>query len=448
MLRARLVVCLAVVLAGCASPLDEASVASTDDPFAQLRALIAPTGHEGYEPSIGITKDGSIFVLGGNELLRSRDAGASWEVVNDFHDWAGQRTTFGTSDPWLWVDPVTDRVFVAHNFPRLVCVFVAWSDDAGETFSPNVPACPTPVSDFHKLVTGPPGPEFNPEAGGAFERVVYMCYVKPVTVSDVLVRYGTSCSASYDGGATWKNEAHLGQSVVVAGQPSIGECPGGAGPLAVSPDGVVVLGDSTTCSFRSRDSGLTWDQLPVLPSDGMIQFGRDGLLYEVSILEEELRMHRSPDEGTTWEGPWSFPLPGIRSSAYPAMIAGDAGRIVVKFLGAEENADTDRELPATTRWHAWFVTSDNADAAEPTFTLHRATPDDAPLHVGCISRERPCLWMGDFAMMTEAPDGTPNAAFPDTCNEGCEGDPAAAPSDRPTQLTVVALPGWTLRAAG
>src|ERR671919_545541 len=40
-----------------------------------------------------------------------------------------------TSDPMLWVDPTTDRVFTNHMWPVLGCAVNIISDDNGESWS-------------------------------------------------------------------------------------------------------------------------------------------------------------------------------------------------------------------------------------------------------------------------------------------------------------------------
>ena len=102
-----------------------------------------------------------------------------------------------------------------------------------------------------------------------------------------------------------------------------------------------------------------------------------------------------------------------------------------------------------TAWHAWLVAVEGADGDAPVSVAYRATPEDAPIHVGCTSRLPPCPFMGDFVTMAALPDGTPYVVFPDTCNEGCEGKADATAEDIGAPFaTVVGLHGWSLRPGG
>src|SRR5688572_19335865 len=71
----------------------------------------------GAEPNIGITSTGAAFVTGFEQTYRSRDHGRTWEIVFDQYaqDDMAPGDPFdpilGSSDPMLWVDTDTDRVY-------------------------------------------------------------------------------------------------------------------------------------------------------------------------------------------------------------------------------------------------------------------------------------------------------------------------------------------------
>ncbi|MBT6645129.1 MAG: hypothetical protein HOB52_04945, partial [Euryarchaeota archaeon] len=78
---------------------------STEGIPLELNFTFSDTGVDGPEPSIGITSSGCMFFVAMAKVMRSCDGGESWEDVANY---ASAPTT---SDPYLWVDPVTDRIF-------------------------------------------------------------------------------------------------------------------------------------------------------------------------------------------------------------------------------------------------------------------------------------------------------------------------------------------------
>ncbi len=429
--------------------------------WATLHAVGVPT----TEPSIAVTSDGSIFVIAGGDVMRSQDDGATWEMVQSYAVVRERTVTYPVGgwnpgipfslDPWIWADRITDRVYVDHL--TLACTTVAWSDDVGESWSPAwAGACGSPLADFQKLVTGPPGPEPNVKAGMLHASVAYLCYNKPVfdiTGTVPAGRYGLACAASYDGGLVWENEKMLSQVVVVAGDPVAGDCAGGAWIPAVAPDGTVVIrsqgwgGDH--CLFRTRDSGATWERIGTGADFGgsHLAFDDAGTLYAMSPWwQTGLRISVSHDQGETWEAPFTVQPPGVYAPMLANFVAGDAGKLFIAFWGTSDEMETAYDGQDDTRWHAWLVAIEGADTDSPMSVAYRATPDEAPMHIGPGGADtRSGVWLGDFITATIGPDGTPYVVFPATCNEGCAGNPDATRADLKKLGTVVALRGWSAR---
>jgi hypothetical protein len=75
------------------------------------------TGYGSAESTLGIAKDGSLFFAPafapeGNGVLRSRDHGRNWQLlVPSWADGAGHKK----AQPYLFLDPSTDRVFFASS---------------------------------------------------------------------------------------------------------------------------------------------------------------------------------------------------------------------------------------------------------------------------------------------------------------------------------------------
>ncbi|HET6405544.1 MAG TPA: sialidase family protein [Candidatus Thermoplasmatota archaeon] len=466
-MRAPLALAFVLLAAGCVGagvdpatvPSPGASVLAYRDVDGILQALplpssvatvtLHPLGVPTVEPSIAVTSSGALFVAADEDILRSTDDGATWERVQSYakaRDVPGVGNVPFTLDPWVWADAATDRVFTDHL--TLACTTVAWSDDDGDTWSPDWPlACGTPLTDFQKLVTGPPGPEPNPKAGAAFGSVVYLCYNK-VVPGFVAARYGLACAASYDGGRVWENEHLLSQSVWVGEQEVVQGCMGGAWIPAVAPDGTVVIRSQPGCMFRTRDSGASWQQVGTGPDfQGTIfSFDDAGTLYALSAWwDPPLRVSVSRDQGETWETPFLVQPPGAHAPMFPTLVAGAAGKLFIPLWATSEEIASGFDSSDDTVWHAWLVAVEGADTDAPTSVAYRATPDGAPMHIGHAARGMGSFFLGDFVTAAIGPDGTPYVVFPQTCNERCQGKEDPGRRDLEQLGTVVALRGWAMR---
>src|SRR6185503_5405287 len=92
---------------------DAAAVAGAPD------AHLWRTGYGGWEPTLGLTRDGTIFFDARNSnadpgIVRSRDAGVTWENVNP----PAHKVSL---DPYLWVDQATGRIFDSDIDPTVTC---------------------------------------------------------------------------------------------------------------------------------------------------------------------------------------------------------------------------------------------------------------------------------------------------------------------------------------
>jgi hypothetical protein len=130
------------------------------------------TGIEAAEPTLGVTKQGTVFFVGFgglqmSQIVRSRDGGQTWEPTNPVTPAENDTTSF---DPYIHVDPDTGRVFNA-DLSLVACSIISTSDDEGETFLANGEVCQH--TDHQNLFTGPP-PAGTPAPVG-YPNVVYYC---------------------------------------------------------------------------------------------------------------------------------------------------------------------------------------------------------------------------------------------------------------------------------
>jgi hypothetical protein len=406
--------------------------------------------HSGAEPNIGITSDGSIFVTSGSVVMRSQDEGRTWASV--------QEHMFLNSDPMLWVDTDTDRVYHAPMFPILLCSTLYWSDDFGATWATNPSAvCGRGAYDHQKVATARPGPDAPATAGTLWPTVVYSCY------NGVAV---TNCAVSYDGGLTWPIDRPTQVNVVPTESPGLATgCGSGQnGHPTGAPDGTVVFARNAPGCPRpfltvSRDSGLTWsvvlgpDTANPQALDPEVAFTPDGTLYMLYQDEQfnEL-LARSADMGQTWDGPWVVSPPGVTSTSFQALGTGSDGRIAMGFLGTRDGEGSPSDVNDTARWHLYFVTSGDANATEPTFTSYQATPDADPVQIGCVFQgggSNPCRNLLDFIDGAVAPDGTFFVAYTEGCvSDDCLKPDATGEDSRARTTSVGVLRGWSLYRPG
>ncbi len=415
-----------------------------------LDAIIFDTGATGGEPTMGITSDGTLFTIARDLTMRSRDAGATWDIAYDFSLKGSPVDPLFTADPMVHVDAVTDRVFTNHMFPVLLCSRIAWSDDNGDSWMDRDGACGAPPFDYQKLGSGVPGPKANPFVG-AYPSVTYLCHNRNVFAVAPVYFLSSGCVVSYDGGLTWPVDR-------IAARHDVHGCGGVTSFPVVAPDGVAVLPFGNGCStFHmavSEDSGLSWNVVKVPGKTGMISttpsvaFTPDGTLYAAWNGYDNLPyIARTRDLGKSWDGPWQVAPQGVTSAMFTTLRAGDDGRIAMAFHGSRDTAEYPANAPADSRWHLFAVASLDAGSDAPTFMSMQMTPDDDPVQVGPICHSGGCRNLLDFIGSAVAPDGAFHVAFADGCTDRCAGNASAKPDDsRDARVKVARLDGVRLTA--
>lgn len=428
---------------GCGSDL---AVAHTADgrivasPLAVVGCLNA-IGAPSFEPTIGITSDGSVFVYPASPLglpgtvsgARSRDAGATWEILTP--NTAGAPTHPYTQDPFLFVDPVTDRVF-AEDLLLVppTCGMMSFSDDLGSTWTHTQSGCGN--VDHVSIFTGPA--KSTPTVG--YPHLVHRCAISGGAVAGASSM--VTCQRSADGGMTWLPPG-TSPFVFVPGAlqgiaPSEGPlrpCSGGNGHGVTDADGTVLL-PRGHCGQPwlaiSADEGLTWDTVQVSdlgnacdPSlcehDAGVGVDANGTVYYAWVSAERwLVLSRSRDGGHTWDEALNVTAPGLNEAALVQLAAGGAGKVALAYLGTSTSPRGifDPGEYQETLWHPYMAVSYDADAEQPTFHTARLTPADDALVRGTCGPLR-CGAVYDFIDVRIAPDGTPWAPYVDGCFAAC-----------------------------
>ena len=369
--------------------------ASIDVEPIDMTFFASSVGEDAAEPSIGITSTGCIFFIAFEKVMRSCDYGETWEEKQDPIQCAPT-----TSDPYGWVDPITDRVFGVQMM-GLETSWICWSDDDGETWQGNPhDSGTTPLNDHIKLATGPWTDAGYGLVGqfsqSIYETAVYYCYNKIV---------GIFCFTSFDGGATFEAGGQIVGLATTNG--------GLHGAISTAPDGTVYVTPRvpTPTVIVSKDNGFSWFErtmgedvgTPDPRKNSEISTDTDSNAYHVwTGADEGIYLARSTDSGESWEQESLRISPAeVISTAFPQTDAGDPGRFAVTYLGSENSSllgepDLDGNpwdgnghyAPNDVHYHLYVTFSLNALDEEPVFHTRRLTTD--PVQVGAI-----CLNSGD-----------------------------------------------------
>ncbi|HEY6139167.1 MAG TPA: Ig-like domain-containing protein [Thermoanaerobaculia bacterium] len=327
---------------------------------------------------------------------------------------AGSPRVYG--DPILFTDHDTGRTFISQLLGLTPLQSgTDLTDDDGKTIIPTVPSgIPSGVD--HETIGG--GPYHAPlPQGVVYKNAVYYCS------QDLLNAVPANCSLSLDGGLTW------GPAVPTASATGT-QCGGGIhGHVKVGPDGTVYVphrfcnATGTTQGLAiSSTNGVTWTSSSIPgTSDGnwdpSVGIGKDGAIYfGMDDHDRHPRIATSHDGGQTWSTPVDVGAPfHIERTAFPAVVAGDAGRAAFAFLGTP--AEGDDQSPAYNgEWHLYLATTFDGGQNWSTSDL---TPND-PVQRGAICASGPSCTaqlrnLLDFFDATIDKEGRVVIGFADGC---------------------------------
>ncbi|MEA3143972.1 MAG: hypothetical protein QOG31_1296 [Thermoplasmata archaeon] len=446
-------VLLAALLSGCAQGPKTPTTATTAPGAATpMTFFVHDVGAKGPEPSIGVTSDGAIFFQALEKTMKSSDGGTTWRNVN------APYSLPTTLDPFLWVDPVTDRVFA--NQLYVACSYLTFSDDGGATWLANPAACGTPANDHQKVTTGP-YVEGSPLALAATgHRNVYpnVVYYAVNGLADSRV------AMSIDGGATFPFVAET-NPVDLPNQEKPDCAAGLHGSITAAPDGTVYVPLRSACAgpkaktsggpvvARSLDNGLTWATTVVGGSVGTsdhdknpeLGIDRNNTLYLVwPGGDNRLYLSHSADHGAGWSPP-VLVTPELGTVTMPVVQAGSPGRIAIAYYGIDNRTElaVPDKVNETARWSLFVTYSLDALAETPTFHTTKVTGDD-PIQVGAISTNTGDAPAGsrnllDFIDMVIDRDGRAFVAFADGCTSAACHAAGAKPTDSRDALGTVAI---------
>jgi hypothetical protein len=343
-------------------------------------------------------------------------ATATWE------DKSFTTTSLQSLDAILFTDRFTSRTFVSQLTGQ--DSLSAFSDNDGDSWTPSQGGgIPSGVD--HETVAG--GPYHAPLTGGtpAYADAVYYCS------QDVVTAF---CARSDDGGLTYG-----------AGVPTWTSqtCGGLHGHVKVSPADGTVYVPNKSCESKqgvavSQDNGITWT-VSIVPGtaagewDPSVGIATDGTVY---FGDDDGSGHAlvsvSHDHGTSWTTPTdvgAFAAPqqstdtaGVKSTAFPAVVAGDPMRAAFIFLGSTFGAGGGGDDP---NWGGlWHLYSSHTYDGGATWTTYDVTGNDpvqrhatiCSFGINCANGTRNLL---DFNDATIDQDGRVVIAYADGCVGQC-----------------------------
>jgi PKD repeat protein len=376
-------------------------------------------GGSAGEPSIGVGRLGAhhvpnaaMYIAGLQVLRMTRDEclSDSRQETDAWIDKTAPNNGITTLDPILYTDVRTGRTFASQLAGK--CSLMSFSDDDGESWTPSQ-GCGINAGVDHQTVGSGPFPASDPVGGIGYPDATYYCS------QDAAI---AQCALSRDGGLAF------GPAIPIY---NATQCGGLHGHVKVAPDGTVYVPNRNCQGFQgvavSTDSGTTWTVRTVpgsasSGSDPHLGIGPDNKLY-FAFSAGSTWVATSTDHGQTWSAPIDLGTAfGIANSVFPEVVAGDAGRAAVAFLGTMSTGavyGTDTTLPI--EWHLYVATTYDGGQS---WTTVDATPND-PVQRGAVCTQGTTCSAGrnllDFNDITIDDGGRVLVAYADGCVGACAG---------------------------
>ena len=346
-------------------------------------------GFSTFEPTIGITSADNLYMTswgngpgGSTAIIRCTDMIEMVDVSSYSCENTYQGAVANSNDPYVYVDRWTDRI-MKFDMHALAGMTVEWSDDEGETWGPfGLASFATgySVQDHQTIASSP----YN----AAFHETTWVFCVNGNWQSPL-------CSTSNDGGLTWGPE--------VPGAPVNCNSGGLTGHMVGANDGNFYRGNPSCDGegysiYRSTNGGLTWTEHE-LPTDvtGMA----DTWNFEEAQVypDEENNLHAmwmgaddlpyysySFNQGNSWSAPLMIAPPGLNGTGFPAVAAGDSGKVAFAYLG-DTGGDT---------WNGYISIMTDSFSETPLITTVQVNEFGDPLSLEADCGYNRCGGFGDF----------------------------------------------------
>ncbi len=329
---------------------------------------------------------------------------------------------FIDSDPILFTDHITGRTFCGQLTLTTPTCKISFTDTDGLNMShqPGADGWTASTStlgsgiDHETIGGGPYAPPLNINPPSPiYPHAVYFASQDLVTAF---------CLRSDDGGQTWGPPVAMYTT----------ECSALHGHPKVAPDGTVYIPNNkcggTGGVVVSTDNGIMWvvHSVPNTVSNPNIQdpavaVDNAGRVYFVIASAtgtgSQAIVATSTDQGQNWQNTFDVGAAyGLSNIAFPAAVAGDAGRAAVAFYGSTTSGDESGN-DFTGIWHLYVAETFDGGA---TWTTVDATPN-APIQRGCIWMHGGvdiCRNLLDFFDMTVDKQGRVEVGYVNGCAGG------------------------------
>jgi hypothetical protein len=379
------------------------------------------------EPSMGLTSDGTLFLypseqapnealtpaeqFTGLAMARSQDSGKTF--TRQFSEVAGEANWHPyTADPFMYVDPYTDRVFMEDlAAPPFNCSNLSYSDDGGDTWTQSVGGC---------LVWDHVGYGSGPSTLGdldGYPAVLQRCAITYVMTT--VISEASGCQKSLDGGATWQPPGDPAFLFGSNGQPYVpSTCNGAVHHVFVDHRGWTWLGRGWCGSdgrndpyvALSKDEGATWtrfriDDEAAAGHDVGVGVDPNGTVYAFWTRASDRLpvLAVSHDDGTTWSEPIVVAAPGVTSAGSISIAPGGVGKAAL-FYAATVKSDGGKTVQGVA------AAAYGLDGPSPVFQSAFVSTTDEPLQAGNCA-DGFCDGQADFLDASVSPDGTAWGSF-------------------------------------
>lgn len=355
-----------------------------------------------FEPTIGITSSGNIFMTShrgagdGTSIIRSTDYGQTWADMTP-----NPQPVPNSNDPYVYVDPWTDRI-VKFDMHVLLGMFFEFSDDEGETWSPprEVTGKYTP-QDHQTIASMPAAPHGYPTS---YPTIYVYSINTGLQGGGVGGSYGQN---SFTGGTTW-NEPQIAHYEI-----GKSPCHGLSGHLVGANDGAIYRGQPSCegpAVYRSIDGGFTWTEHTITPDiqseshEIAVGTDEDNNVHAFWVADNDLPYYsNSQDQGNTWREPMMVAPPGVVGSGFPTVAGGSGGRVAFSYIGTNNNGAGP--------WNGYLGMMTDAFAEEPLITTMAVNAPDDPLDTSDNCGNVRCGGFGDFIDIAIDLEGRPWAAL-------------------------------------
>lgn len=413
-----------LLLAGCLGQESVTPAATTDEapPRVLSDELVEPTllplaflGMGAGEPNVATALDGTVYVSAINDVYRSDDGGATWELAHADLD--------GGGDGDLVIDPNGSLHWLG-LFGDAGPIPYVRSSDRGDSWTDPLDLSNETGSDREWM------------DGRTDEPTLYAAWRDTDEGGIIAFR------SSFDGGVTWNERVTMSDDAI-GGPIAHGPVPGQVYQAQATFESDTLASDAGIRLARSADHGATWEIVPVATPAQSVQFGLIGFPFSIfpalavddagtlylayavdqgmipgapkTLARFGVYLTTSKDQGDTWSEPRLLSSPD-RAAIMPWVAAGAQGRIAVVWYENTYGMPHDN-LPDL--WHVQLVEMLDADTDAPQEARVQLT--DEPNHVGsiCTSGTGCLLTAGDrsvldFMEVAIKPDGNPVVTWAST----------------------------------